>query len=310
MNKKIRAAVIGVGYLGKFHAEKYFKIDNSELVAVCDLNREQGEEIAKKFEAKYIANYEELVGLVDAVTIASTTSSHYKIAKFFLENNVHVHVEKPMTTTSQQGQELCEIAESNKLKLQVGHVERFNPALVKAREKLAKPLFIECHRLAPFNSRGADVNVILDLMIHDLDVVLSLVKSPIKEVKATGTHVLMSTLDIANARVEFESGAVANITASRVSQTAQRKFRVFQEDQYLSIDFGSGQVQLYTKEGELKDESKLPIKKEEWNLEKSDALLAETEAFLDAIINDKPCLVSGEDGVRALQLAEQIIQQI
>ncbi len=308
--KTIRAAVIGVGYLGKFHAEKYNTSDLSDLVAVCDSNENQGGEIAKNLNTKYVSDYKKLVEEVDVVTIASTTSSHFEIAKFFLENNIHVHVEKPMTTTSQEAQVLCDLAHKNKLKLQVGHVERFNPALVKAQENLKKPLFIECHRLAPFNLRGADVNVVLDLMIHDLDVILSLVKSPVKEIKATGTSVLTKQFDIANARVEFESGAVANITASRVSQMAQRKFRVFQNNQYLSIDFGSGEVQLFTKTGDLVDEKKLPIEKQEWNLEKSDALFVETESFLNSVINDKDCLVSGEDGLKALKLAENIIELI
>ena len=308
-SSKLRAAVIGVGYLGRFHAQKYKLITEVELVGVCDASPARAEEVAKELNTKAYANYKDLLGKVDLVTIATTTSTHFEVAKFFLENKIHVNVEKPMTTTSEEGRELCEIAEKNDLKFQVGFVERFNPAFIAAREKFKTPLFIECHRLAPFKPRGADVSVVLDLMIHDLDVVLSLVRSRPKSVSAVGTPVLMKTADIANARVEFESGAVANLTASRVSTKAQRKFRMFQQNQYLSIDFGSGEVNLLTKTGEFVGDE-LPIEAESWNLEKGDALLAETKSFVDAIINNTPPFVTGRDGLHALELAEQIIDAI
>lgn len=302
---KIKTAVIGVGYLGRFHAQKHSSLENCELIGVCDARKEISEAVAKELNVQSFTDYKDLKGKVDAVSVVATTSMHYEIAKFFLENNTHVFLEKPMTVSSKEAAELCKLSKKNNLKLQVGHIERFNPALVSAREKLKKPLFIECHRLAPFNPRGADVSVILDLMIHDLDVILSLVDSPVKSVAAVGTPVVTKTLDIANARVEFESGAVANITASRVSENAQRKFRVFQKDQYLSIDFGQGEVQLITKTGELNGKS-VPIDKEEWSLEKGDALMLETQAFIESVISDTPVLVSGEDGKAAIELAEQI----
>jgi predicted dehydrogenase len=185
-------------------------------------------------------------------------------------------------------------------------VERFNPALVAAKDKLGVPLFIECHRLAPFKPRSIDVDVVLDLMIHDLDVVMSLIKSPVKSVSAIGTPVLTKTVDIANVRLEFESKAIANLTASRVSLNSMRKFRVFQRSQYLSIDFGSGEVNLTTKTGDWKFGEDPPLAMENWNLEKGDALLVEDQAFIDAVLQRKPCLVTGEDGLRALEVAELI----
>lgn len=311
---KVRCAVVGVGYLGRFHAQKYKAISDAELVGVCDASAERARQVADEIGTTAYSDYRELLGRVDAVTIASTTRTHFEIAKFFLENGVHVNVEKPMTVTIEEAEELVQLSRSKNLKLQVGHVERFNPALRSAQEKLAEkragpPLFIECHRLAPFKPRGVDVDVVLDLMIHDIDVILSLVKSPVKSVSAVGAPVLTKLVDIANARIEFESGTVANITASRVSQNATRKFRVFQHDQYLSIDFGTGEVNLTTKKGEWKDDQ-IPLEMDAWSLEKGDALLAETEAFVRAIREDVPVVVSGEDGLVAMRVAIQVQNEI
>ncbi len=305
---RVRAAVIGTGYLGRFHAQKYAALPQAELVGVCDIDARSGRAAAEASGTTYVADHRELVGRVDAVTIAATTSAHYELARFFLEHGVHVLVEKPMTRTAEEARALTALAEANGLKLQVGHVERFNPALLSARESLTDIDFIECHRLAPFTRRGADVDVVLDLMIHDLDVMLSLVDSPPCSVSAVGTGVLTSSVDIANARIEFESGAIANVTASRVSTSAQRRFRVFQQSQYVSIDFGQGEVRrVIAASGRTDDE---PLKTERWSLDKGDALLAETESFLDAIMHDRPCVVSGRDGVAALELAEAISADI
>lgn len=308
--KKLRVAVVGVGYLGRFHAQKYTALaDEAELVGICDLDAAQGAAVAREVGTQFFGDHRALAGQIDAVTIAASTSAHFELARFFLEHGVHVLVEKPMTRTSAEGAVLTELARARGLKLQVGHVERFNPALVAARRTLNVVRFIECHRLAPFKGRGADVNVILDLMIHDLDVILSLVNARPIGVSAVGIAVLTDAVDIANARIEFANGAIANVTASRVSTGAQRRFRVFQPNQYVSIDFGSGEVRRVTKQGEWGAGSQ-PLHEETWNLEKGDALLAETQAFLAAIRNDSPCEVSGADGVAALALAESINAEI
>ena len=308
---KVRCAVVGVGYLGRFHAQKYKALEEVELVGVCDASFERAKVVASELAVAAIADYRELKGRVDAVTVASTTRSHYEIAKFFLENGIHVNVEKPMTVTIEEAEELVRLAGERNLKLQVGHVERFNPALQSAQSKLGVPLFIECHRLAPFKPRGVDVDVVLDLMIHDLDVILSLVKSPVKSVSAVGAPVLTKFVDIANARIEFESGTVANVTASRVSQNATRKFRVFQQDQYLSIDFGTGELNLTTRmPGVEWRDDQIPLEFDSWSLEKGDALLAETKAFVHAVRTGEPVVVGGQDGLVAMRVAMQIQNDI
>ena len=306
---KLRAAVVGVGYLGRFHAQKYRALDDVELVGVCDLDATAGHAVAESLATSYFASYRELLGLVDAVTIAASTSAHFELAKFFLEHDVHVLLEKPMTRTSSEAAELNEIAARRGLKLQVGHVERFNTALLSAREGLTSVRFVECHRLAPFKGRGADVNVILDLMIHDLDVILSLVDSRPVSVSAVGVPVLTDGVDIANARIEFANGALANVTASRASTSAQRMVRVFQPNQYVAIDFGGGEVRRVTRRGNP-SEGMAALASESWSLEKGDALLAETRSFVAAVTEDRPCEVSGEDGRAALELAEWISAEI
>jgi predicted dehydrogenase len=306
----LKTAVIGVGYLGRFHAQKYAALETANLVGVYDNDLERAKEVANELNTKAYADIDALLSDVDAVTVAATTSAHYELCKKALNAGVHVHVEKPITSTSAEGRELCELADEKSLKLQVGHVERFNPALVAVKEKLKMPLFIECHRLAPFKPRGVDVNVVLDLMIHDLDMILHLVDSEPAKVEAVGTPVLTETVDIANARIEFKSGTVANVTSSRVSLNAQRKFRVFQGSQYLSLDFGSGDVRLMTKTGEVKTGVMPTIETEAWSLEKADALMEETKSFVRSVTEDAPVVVTGWDGVRALELAENILDII
>jgi len=304
---KLRTAVVGVGHLGRFHAQKHKMLEQVELVGVCDVAREQVDRVSRELGVSAFYSTADLLKVgVDGVTIDAFTSSHYELVKQFLQAGVHVLVEKPIASTSAQAEELCELAESKKLKFQVGHVERFNPAFQSAREKITRPLFIECHRLAPFKVRSTEVDVILDLMIHDLDVVLSLVRSEPTMVSAVGTPVLTKTLDICNVRIEFASGAVANLTASRVSQNTQRKFRIFQPDQYVSIDFQSSEVNILTKTGEW-TEGEIPLDHQSFNMEKGDALLSETREFVNAILEDSPVLVSGRDGLKALSLAEKII---
>lgn len=306
---RLRTAVIGAGYLGRFHAQKLKKIAAAKLVGICDIDAEIGKNLARDCNTVYYADHKDLVDKTDAVIIATSTSAHFELAKFFLENGIHVLVEKPMTETSEQGRNLTALAKTGKLKLQVGHVERFNPALVSARSQLSCAQFIECHRLAPFKGRGTDVNVVLDLMIHDLDVILSLVEGKPSQVSAVGISVLTGSVDIANARIEFDTGAVANVTASRASTSMQRKFRVFQQHQYLSIDFGTGEVRLVAHTGNPGEEQP-GLQEESWSLEKGDALAAEVTAFVNSIVGDTPCVVSGHDGVVALELAEEIIADI
>ena len=306
----LRAAVLGVGYLGRFHAQKYKLVEGVDLVAVCDTRAERGQTVAKEVATEYVEDYKSLKGKIDLATVAASTRSHYEIAKWCLENGISVFVEKPITVTSAEAREIVDLAQKNKLILQVGHVERFNPAMTSAQKVLKRPLFIEVHRLAPFTPRGADVDVVLDLMIHDLDVISSLVRSPVKSVSAVGVPVLTKLVDIANARLEFESGTIANITASRVSMQTTRKFRVFENDKYLSIDFGKGSVDLLTKTGEWSEGGIPPLNHESWSLEKGDALLAETQSFVDCVRKKERPVVSGEDGLAALSLAEKILENI
>lgn len=306
--KKVKAAVVGVGHLGRFHAQKLSALnDLVEFVGIFDLNEARLKEVCQELGTEALKSLDDVIEKADAVIVASSTPSHYEICKKLLSNGRHVFVEKPITQTSKEAVELCELAEKNSLVLQVGHVERFNPALLSVRKKLKDPLFIECHRLAPFKVRSTEVDVVLDLMIHDLDVILSLIKSPPVKVSAVGTPVLTKKVDIANARIEFENGAVANVTSSRVSQNTQRKFRVFQQDQYLSIDFQSGEVNLLTKTGEWNEEE-LPLEAESFSLEKGDALMEEARSFVQAIQNGTEASVTGRDGLRALKLAEEILE--
>lgn len=307
MTFSLRTAVVGVGYLGRFHAQKYASLEGVELVGVCDIDPAAGNPVADELGTRYFADHRELAGLVDAVTIAADTAAHAELARFFIERGVHVLVEKPMTRTSVEAAELTALARRHGVKLQVGHIERFNPALVSAREGLDAVRFIECHRLAPYKTRGADVNVVLDLMIHDLDVILSLVDAAPESVSAVGIDVITDSVDIANARIEFANGATANVTASRVSTSAQRKFRVFQRREYVSIDFGAGRVQRVTCDPDADGD---PLTQREWSLDKGDALLAEVEAFVGAVTGGTECLVTGEDGRAALELAETITADI
>ena len=305
----LRIATIGVGHLGRHHARLLRAMPGVTFVAAVDLVAERARAAVEHSAAEALTDAGALAGRVDAVTIAVPTAGHLAVARPFLERGVHVLVEKPMTRTSREAAELNELAARRGLKLQVGHVERFNNALLSAREGLTAVRFIECHRLAPFKGRGADVNVILDLMIHDLDVILSLVGAKPVNVSAVGIPVLTDDVDIANARIEFANSAIANVTASRASTSAQRMVRVFQPNQYVAIDFGGGEVRRVTRTG-APSEGMAALKSESWNLEKGDALLAETRSFVDAIVEDRPCEVSGEDGYAALALAEQIIAEI
>src|SRR6185436_4539265 len=235
---EVRAAVIGVGYLGSFHAEKYASLPGVRLVGVVDADGERAEAIGKRLGAPAFPNYRALLGQVDCASIAVPTAAHFAIARELLEREVDVLVEKPIAATAAEGRHLVELAAARGRILQVGHLERFNPAIRSLAGILTRPRFIECHRLAPFVERGTDVDVILDLMIHDLDVILSIVDAPIERIEAVGVPVISETVDIANARLRFADGAIANVTASRVALKRERKIRFFQSDAYVSVDYG------------------------------------------------------------------------
>jgi len=303
---KIRTAVIGVGYLGKFHAQKYAQLESSELVAVCDASLEIAQSIANEHGIPAFTEYEDLIGQVDAVSIVVPTQKHYEVAKVFLENGVHVLLEKPITSTVEQAEELVKIADEKQCVFQIGHLERFNPAVLALEDELEQPLFIESNRIAPFNPRGADVNVVLDLMIHDIDIILDFARSPVKHIDANGVAVISKEIDIANARITFENGCVANVTSSRVSMKSERIMRIFQHDAYISIDFQNKKLSMYNKgEGEMYP-GIADIESNERTFEQGDALYSEIEAFLNSIDTGSSPIVSGKAGLLALQTAIKI----
>ena len=308
--RKIKTAVIGVGYLGKFHADKYAALPNSELIAVVDANAETVKAIAAKLNVQGLTDYQSLLGNVEAVSIAAPTSLHFNIAKDFLSHGSHVLIEKPITVTVEEADELIELARKNKRLIQVGHLERFNAALLDLDKEITQPVFIESHRLAPFNPRATDVNVVLDLMIHDIDIILDIVHSNVKSIAASGAKVLTNSTDIANVRLEFENGCVANVTASRISMKTERKMRLFQADSCITVDFQNRVMKMYSK-GKKEMFPGIPeIISQENVYENNDALKVEIIAFLDSIENGTPVKVNGEAGRRALATAIHISQLI
>ena len=307
---KLRVAVIGVGYLGRFHAQKYAALAECELVAVVDTSAEASAALARELGTAAVSDYRELIGKVDAVSIATPTASHFEIAHSFLDAGVHVLVEKPITESVEQAQQLIATARRAGRVLQVGHLERFNPAILAAEPQLRTPRFIECHRLAPFRERGTDVNVVLDLMIHDLDLVQSIVGGGIASIEAVGTPVFSSEIDIANARIRFTNGCVVNATASRVSLKTERKLRIFQDDAYLSLDLQQKILTVIRKQQVPADDARLPVSIDEQSFEPGDALRAEIEAFLASCRGERSVVVSGEDGMYALQTAIAIASAV
>jgi len=303
--KKLKCAVIGTGYLGKFHAEKYASLPDCELVAVVDTNEIAAKTVAEKFGAQALTDYKSLLGKVDAVSIVVPTTLHHVVSRDFLNAGAHVLVEKPITVTVAEADELIAIAKEKNLILQVGHLERFNPAVL-GLDKEEKPLFIESHRLSPFNPRANDVSVVLDLMIHDIDIILALVDSEVERIDASGTPVLTQGTDIANARITFKNGCVANVTASRISLKMERKMRMFKPNSYVSVDF-QNRVLVKHRTGKKEMFPGIPeIETEESVFESGDALFEEIKHFVDCIHTGKNPLVSGEAGKRALETAIQI----
>jgi predicted dehydrogenase len=308
--QKIRVAVIGVGYLGRFHAQKYAQAAGCELTAVVDARAEARDAVAQELGTRAVAHYGELLGKVDAVSVVTPTPGHFGIARDFLSAGAHVLVEKPITETAAEARELIALAARGKLVLQVGHLERFNSAILAAEPYLRSPRFVECHRLAPYRERGTDVNVVLDLMIHDIDIVQTIVGAPIVSIDAVGTPVFSAEIDIANARIRFANGCVANATASRVSLKTERKMRIFEDDAYISLDLQQKILTLIRKRTEADGPGPLPVAIEEQSLEPGDALKAEIESFLQCIRAGKTPVVTGEAGLMALETATRITEQV
>lgn len=321
---KIKVGVIGTGHLGKIHTKLFKEVANCELVGIYDRDSECARKVADEFKVKSFENPVKLLNEIDAVDIVATTSAHYELVKLAFEKNKHVFVEKPITKQIWEAEELIKIADAKKLILQVGHIERFNPALISLEKYKLDPLFVQTDRLAQFNPRGTDVAVVLDLMIHDIDIILSLIKSDVKNVSASGVPVVSDTIDIANARIEFENGAIANVTASRISQKKMRKMRMFQRDAYISLDFITGVSEvfrllppdqkpkgLFKTFGEIGvgDKKKI-VAYEQPKFKEVNALKLELELFIDAIVKGEIPIVSGKDGLKALRVAEMIIAKI
>ena len=306
----MRTAVIGVGYLGRFHAQKYRHAANSELIGIVDPSPEARAAVGGELGVAAYADHRELLGRVDAVSIVTPTPWHYPIARDFLEAGAHVLVEKPMTATLEEGQRLIEAARRAGRTLQVGHLERFNAAVQAVQPILTVPRFIESARLAPFKQRGTDVDVVLDLMIHDIDLILSIVGSSVTAIDAIGTSVFSKEIDIANARLRFANGCVANATASRVSMKTERRLRLFQDDAYASLDLQQKILTVIRKKDGTSADGNPQVDIQETTYEQGDALKAEIEAFLESAATGKPPAVSGEDGLKALEVALTIAQQV
>jgi len=322
--EKLLVGVIGVGHLGSLHAKMYADMPSVQFVGITDLDPDRAKKVAREFKTTAFSTLDELLTKVKAVSIVTPTSTHSEIAERALERGVHVFVEKPITRSIGEAQHLLELSKRTGLKVQVGHIERFNSALLALEKYHVNPMFIESHRLAQFNPRGTDVAVVLDLMIHDIDIILSLVNSSVKSIHANGVAVVSDTVDIANARIQFENGCIANVTASRISQKKMRKMRLFQRDAYISVDFSEGMAEVFRlvdKDdpsaqatmmlGEITSgKLKRKIVYEQPEIKEVNALRYELELFVEAVQKGKRPVVSAEEGLRALEVATQIIESI
>ena len=322
--KPLSVAVVGTGHLGSLHAKMFSQIDAAELAGVFDTLADKAASVASEVGTKAFRNLDEAIQSVEAVSIATTTRDHFDVAKRALEAGRHVFIEKPITESIGQAKELVELAEKKQLTIQVGHIERFNPAILALEGYQLQPLFIESHRLAQFNPRGTDVAVVLDLMIHDIDLILSLVKSKVTGIDANGVAVVSDSADIANARLQFENGCVANVTASRISQNKMRKMRLFQKNAYISIDFAQGLAEVFR----LVDEDdpsvrstmllgkieqgkrKRSIIYEQPEIKEVNSLKYELELFARSVREQKAPPVTGRDGLQALEVADEILRTI
>ena len=321
---ELNVGVVGTGHLGKLHIKMFRDIENCNLVGVHDSNTEQAKLASDKFSVKVFDSLESLLENVNAISIAATTSAHYELAKECLQAGRHIFIEKPITATIPEAEEIVDLANSLNLKLQIGHIERFNPALVSMEKYIIDPKFIQTDRLAQFNPRGTDVAVVLDLMIHDIDIILSLIKSKVENIEANGVAVVSDNIDIANARIQFENGSVANVTASRISQKKMRKMRIFQRNSYVALDFVTGVSEVYRllpvdqevehsliSFGEIGvgDKKKRLVYEQPEN-KQINALKYELQLFVDSVLENKNPVITGSDGLRALRIAKIIIDKI
>ncbi len=304
--KKCKVAVIGVGYLGQYHAEKFAQSPQAELVAICDTDRQRADEIAAKHQVRAVYDYHELLDLVDAVSIVVPTSWHHQVAKVFLEANKHVLLEKPITRSVEEANDLIQMAQSQQVVLQPGHLERFNPVVAAINPLIDNPRFIECVRVSPYKPRVTDINVVHDVMIHDIDLILDWVKSPIKSISARGTRVLTERVDYANARIDFQNGCSANLTASRVSIQSQRDIRLYQNNAYIEADLQLKRLAIHHQDPNLSTGDAMNVQ----SFEAGDSLRDECEAFLTSIMTKTPPRVSPEAGREALITALNITRII
>ena len=311
MTDKLRVGVVGVGYLGRFHALIYSRMPNIDLVGVVDSDPETAASVAEEAGTTVYHDHLDLIGKVDAVSIVVPTTLHLEISRPFLEAGVHMLLEKPIASTVDQGREIVELAANHNCILQIGHLERFNAGIMELANQIgdSTPRFIEAHRMGAFVARATDVDVVTDLMIHDIDIILSLVKSDIAYVSAVGTPVLTNHIDIANARLEFENGSVANVIASRVSEKKSRRIRVFAPNNYLSLDFIDQRIDIaYPKE--VPGEEWPEVAVESIEIDPIKPLDAELDAFANSVLNNEPPLVDGKVGLKALDVAMQVIDKI
>jgi len=299
---KVRIGIVGVGYLGTQHARILSYLEEAELKSVADIDFQKALQIGNRHGVRYFQNYEEMIDDIDAAVVATDTSAHFSVSMNLLEQGKHVLVEKPITATVEQGDQLVETAAKNNLIFQVGHLERFNPAVEAVENLISEPKFIEVQRLGSFSARSLDIDVVLDLMIHDLDIILALIKDDVVAIKSSGIHVVSEKTDIANARLEFKSGCVATLTASRVHQGKVRKLRIFEPTSYYSIDYIDQEVKIFPLDGRQTDIKTMKIQKEE-------PLKKELKNFLDCIETGKNTKVSGAEGLRALRLAYSVIRE-
>lgn len=316
----LKVGVFGVGHLGKFHIANWKEIDQAHIVGFYDPNNDHASEVISQYQIKRFTDPEKLMDAVDIVDIVTPTDQHYAVCMQALRKGKHVFVEKPLAHTIQEGRDIVNTVREANVKLQVGHVERFNPAFLAVKEMAIQPMFIEVHRLAQFNPRGTEVSVILDLMIHDIDIILSIVKSDVKNISASGVAVITDTPDIANVRIEFNSGCVANLTSSRISMKKMRKMRMFQKDAYIGVDFLQKKAEVI-KLKQPSDEKVFSFDLETPNGKKTiaianpeiagnNAIKAELNSFVDSILHNKPTVVSEIDGFLAMEVAHQILEKI